>query len=227
MADDQYRRLSCVDCHVSITAVPGSRGRPRKRCFDCSPSQIGLPTAPRPRVDRTCEAPGCGRLFTTIGGQGSGRFCGRVCRNRVSNRARQEAARDRSSRACRFCGVVFEPGYGDLRQAYCSARCQAAMRNARTSGNSHLRRALKRGVEFQRFDKTAVFARDRWRCQLCGVKTPRSLQGTRHTRAPELDHIVTFAAGGAHTPQNTQCACRRCNRKKGGRPLGQLHLQLI
>jgi 5-methylcytosine-specific restriction endonuclease McrA len=71
-----------------------------------------------------------------------------------------------------------------------------------------------------------VFARDRWRCQLCGVQTPRKYSGQTRGDAPELDHIVPFAAGGAHVLENVQCACRRCNLRKMTRPMGQLHLAL-
>jgi 5-methylcytosine-specific restriction endonuclease McrA len=42
--------------------------------------------------------------------------------------------------------------------------------------------------------------------------------------APELDHIVPLACGGAHTYQNTQCTCRECNGRKGATILGQLRL---
>jgi 5-methylcytosine-specific restriction endonuclease McrA len=69
-----------------------------------------------------------------------------------------------------------------------------------------------------------VFARDKWRCQLCKVRTPKRLRGTTHPRAPELDHIVPIAAGGDHTWNNVQCACRKCNGEKGSAPAGQLLL---
>ena len=64
-----------------------------------------------------------------------------------------------------------------------------------------------------------VLARDNWTCQLCGEPTPKSLRGTCDPRAPELDHILPIAAGGAHVPENCQCACRECNGAKGANPL--------
>jgi 5-methylcytosine-specific restriction endonuclease McrA len=88
------------------------------------------------------------------------------------------------------------------------------------------REARKRGVAYESVDPMKVFARDKWRCQLCGIKTPKSLRGTCEPNAPELDHIDPLAAGGSHTYANTQCACRRCNGAKGAKPLGQLNLPI-
>ena len=64
-----------------------------------------------------------------------------------------------------------------------------------------------------------VLARDGWRCKLCGKRTPKRLRGTTHPDAPEIDHIIPLALGGAHSYANTQCSCRDCNGKKGARVL--------
>jgi hypothetical protein len=44
--------------------------------------------------------------------------------------------------------------------------------------------------------------------------------------APELDHIIPLASGGAHVWDNVQCTCRKCNGEKGAEVLGQLRLGL-
>lgn len=79
---------------------------------------------------------------------------------------------------------------------------------------------------YEPVNRLKVFARDGWRCQLCGVRTPKRLLGRQVPRAPELDHIVPMNAvsRGPHTYSNTQLACRACNVKKGARPLGQLRI---
>lgn len=70
-----------------------------------------------------------------------------------------------------------------------------------------------------------VFERDGWRCQICGASTPERWRGTKHRRAPELDHRVPLSVGGEHSYDNTQTACRECNAKKGNRNRrGQLPL---
>jgi 5-methylcytosine-specific restriction endonuclease McrA len=53
-----------------------------------------------------------------------------------------------------------------------------------------------------------ILARDEHRCQYCG----------RTFSPPELsvDHVVPLSRGGSTHWANVVCACRRCNRMKGG-----------
>lgn len=85
------------------------------------------------------------------------------------------------------------------------------------------RRARKR-INSVPVDPIAILNRDGWRCQLCGVKTPKTKRGGFEDDAPEVDHIISLADGGAHAPHNLQCACRRCNLMKGAESRGQLRL---
>jgi 5-methylcytosine-specific restriction endonuclease McrA len=77
---------------------------------------------------------------------------------------------------------------------------------------------------FQNVNPTRVFDRDKWKCQLCGITTPRKMRGTIAPNAPELDHIVPLSRGGIHTYSNTQCLCRQCNGRKGSKLMGQLKM---
>ncbi|MGE3807155.1 MAG: HNH endonuclease [Gemmataceae bacterium] len=114
--------------------------------------------------------------------------------------------------------------------AYCSESCAKAAYRGSQAFKAHKRARRKadkyrrRASVIERFDPLEVLARDRWRCQLCGVKTPERLRGTYQPNAPELDHIIPIALGGSHSRANTQCACRSCNGTKGARELGQLLL---
>jgi 5-methylcytosine-specific restriction endonuclease McrA len=92
-------------------------------------------------------------------------------------------------------------------------------------GRNNRERAKRAGVEYQpgvTFLRVAV--RDGWRCQMCGVATPRSLRGTYEGNAPELDHIIPLSRGGGHTMGNVQCACRRCNGLKGAKLLSEIEI---
>jgi len=87
------------------------------------------------------------------------------------------------------------------------------------------RRALKLGVEYEKFSDREIFERDNYICQLCGVKTRPDLKNKYHPLYPNLDHIVPLTKGGAHTKLNTQCLCHQCNSKKGNTGVGdQLRL---
>jgi hypothetical protein len=116
---------------------------------------------------------------------------------------------------------MFRTGVGNPK--FCSLRCMK--RAARRGRTHHEQRARRAGVPCDySVNPLKVFARDRWRCQLCGCTTPKHRRGTTHSRAPELDHIVPISAGGGHTWDNVQCACRTCNIRKSGKVLGQLRL---
>lgn len=93
--------------------------------------------------------------------------------------------------------------------------------------SSHRKRARRFGCEFDpKLSKIDVFERDKWTCQLCGLKTPRKLMGKGVPRSPELDHIVPLSRGGGHIWGNVQCSCRKCNIAKGSASMGQLSLKL-
>lgn len=144
-------------------------------------------------------------------------------RQRQYNRLRNASLDtvDRSPRPCVECGTVFATSYGDKRQSLCSDAC--GRRQARRK-RKPFERARLRGATVETFDPIEIMERDGWRCQLCSRKTPKKLRGTYEPNAPELDHIVPLAIGGAHSRANTQCLCRECNGVKGAKPLGQQRL---
>ena len=131
-------------------------------------------------------------------------------------------AAEKAARCCAVCGVSLAQG----RKKYCSQSCynksevtRAVRRRSRSSY-----RAAKKANTIEAFDPIEILERDKWRCQICGVKTPKSLRGTSDPRAPELDHIIPISQNGAHARFNAQCACKRCNRAKSDKPLGQMLL---
>lgn len=128
---------------------------------------------------------------------------------------------------CGACGSEFRwiyPGKGPGSKSYCGKECEKELQKAQKKA-ARVRR--KRRIRLQAVELVvprAVFARDGWRCKLCGVRTPEKLRGTIEPTAPELDHIVPLAAGGEHSYRNTQCLCRSCNAAKSDGPGGQLLL---
>lgn len=206
--------MACADCRGAFDQIKGP-GRPRIRCMGCSPSQAGLPKFSKgPEVQRCCGRQGCPAEFVATNGQK--KYCGDACRIAACNVISQVRRRDRSERPCGGCGKRFAPAYGDMRQKYCSPSCKASAGYRRNGGgNTHVRRARRFGVHFDRFNKWDVFERDGWRCGICRIETPRSLSGRRLHNSPELDHVVPLSRGGAHSKANTRCLCRSCNLTKG------------
>jgi 5-methylcytosine-specific restriction endonuclease McrA len=162
---------------------------------------------------KTCDR--CGTTY--VGKIASARYCGDSCRIQAGNE--RQAARNSTLKAaeperqCAWCQKSFKRNYGDMRQRYCSETCETARQNRARSGNTHRRRAKRFGVSYEHVNKLKVFARDRWRCQLCGDKVK--------VGEAELDHIVPLSKGGPHSYVNTQCSCKPCNAAKGDKVLGQ------
>jgi HNH endonuclease len=131
---------------------------------------------------------------------------------------------------CAHCGGSFKAG--NSMAMYCSKACKLAawkinkpeMHRVSMMVHSLRRRDFLAGASVGYIDPFKVFDRDGWRCQLCGIKTPRNRRGTHYHNAPELDHILPVSKGGWHSYMNTQCACKQCNMKKNNKPRGQMQM---
>jgi 5-methylcytosine-specific restriction endonuclease McrA len=132
----------------------------------------------------------------------------------------------RTVRPCRDCRVK-TAGVGERKRRCLGCRSLKAEKGrAKAKSLKRIyksrRRAIERGAHADRIDPIKVFDRDKWLCHLCGTKTPKHLRGSYDDKAPELDHVVPLACGGTHTWGNVKCSCRKCNRIKADKPLGQL-----
>lgn len=72
-------------------------------------------------------------------------------------------------------------------------------------------------IVLEMFSVSEIFARDGWRCQICGDRVERS-GGPFSPLYPTIDHILALAKGGQHTRENVQTAHRICNLKKHTKP---------
>jgi 5-methylcytosine-specific restriction endonuclease McrA len=102
-------------------------------------------------------------------------------------------------------------------------RCVASKIRASRKRSKALRR-MRISAQSENIDQLLLFARDKWRCHLCGCRTPRKLIGTNDEREPTQDHVVPVSSGGSHTWINLRCCCRRCNVDKRAIALGQLDM---
>jgi hypothetical protein len=190
----------------------------------------------------------CGENFVRNGKPNWRKADGRlVCSDRcaeialVEKKARTQAAKpppkQPTVRRCAECDEPFSTTRAKMK--FCSTRCskRLAQRIHRLKNKVDRRRRevkRKRLIRARTFDGAVdplrVFERDRWRCQLCLRRTPRRLRGSYHHRAPELDHVISVAAGGDHSYANSQCSCRKCNLWKGDRevePLSFIGRQIL
>ena len=66
---------------------------------------------------------------------------------------------------------------------------------------------VPRDAHSRKITRRAIFARDRWTCQYCGVE--------RTTLT--VDHVVPRSKGGPSSWDNIVACCAPCNRRKGDR----------
>jgi hypothetical protein len=85
--------------------------------------------------------------------------------------------------------------------------------NVDSGVRNHRNRARQYGVQYEHVDKRKVFARDKWRCGICGDKVDKRLKWP-HLFSVSLDHVIPMSRGGDHTYANTQCAHLICNMRK-------------
>ncbi len=200
MSKPVVQRL-CADCK-SAAPVPGQR-----RCVAC-----------RDRNREECkyfyrQAREKHKCVRCRGPSEPGYAQCKICRDEVRAAFRAAYKQRVKDGQCIRCGGVRHRG------AYC-ANCAKKM-----AVHEAARRVQKSAALSENIDLEAVFVRDGWHCQICGCATPAERRGTRHQNAPELDHRIPLSRGGTHTYDNVQCACHRCNLRKGNRSVaGQLPL---
>lgn len=104
--------------------------------------------------------------------------------------------------------------YKQVRKAYKQTESYKAKRKA----DKAKRKALIRGASVaEPINPDFILERDKYRCYICGIKTPKKLRGTYEDNAPEVDHIIPLSKGGLHVESNLRCACRKCNGLKSDR----------
>ena len=230
----------CKACQAPFD-TPTGRRPPTKYCLSCKPlvraqqvEAIGRKRTKQKWAASQCE--GCAKAgMQTV--KGLCRPCAKVSRKAMLlDQERQREGRTHLPPSlvegklvdcvCAECQSWFSyietPQYRNGQQRkFCCTDCQRRNWGRRKTS---IRRARMGGVKVEDIDPIAVFIRDGWKCQICGRKTPRKHRGKHTPNAPEMDHIVALANGGAHTWANVQCACRACNSRKGASDYGQLHL---
>lgn len=138
----------------------------------------------------------------------------------------QCAAPPRKCAKCGECPSKYSP-YCEP----CAARSrEEARRRARKKRRWHQnirKRCRRSGTTYTPVSRKKILDRDRWKCQICGVKLlPKytKMLGTNspHPRCPTVDHIIPICLGKAspgHIESNLQAACWECNCLKSDKPL--------
>lgn len=80
-------------------------------------------------------------------------------------------------------------------------------------------KAMKNRKRAVKFSRQNVYARDKGRCQFCGVSVPRHLA--------TYDHVMPRSRGGRTTWENVVIACVTCNQRKADRTPEEARMRLL
>ncbi len=163
---------------------------------------------------RTCDVADCGKKHLARG------YCSTHYNQILLGKDRRHP---KVQIACAICGTRVTRSAGSEKRYVptCSVECRTIV----TFGQAHatadgydwsssaVTRARRAGVSvIVPFEREAVFERDAWTCQHCGV----------HCSAPDpyvktsatVDHVVPHVRDGAHHIDNAQTLCLSCNSAK-------------
>ncbi len=205
---------TCKNCGVEYRAKAANRSTYCSRActFDAKHKAQKENYLPQSAVYfKTCA--NCAKLWTAR--KANGTFCSVACSNAAAKQAYPERAREAHAKAarevkCAGCEGKFCPMFGSRNSKCCAPCFESAARAYRA-----IRRDKRKAIyAANKLDPFVVFDRDGWCCKECGSPTPKSKRGTYDDDAPELDHVKPLSKGGAHSYENTQCLCRRCNSEK-------------
>lgn len=200
-------RVECGICQRPMW-LPESKAALYKTCGrECSREL--LKSRLRERI-RNCET--CGKEFFPRNSQlskGQGRFCSVSCNTAgvAALISPESLEKGRKTRRANFAaGLLTFPKGPDHHRWRGGAKAVVARRIA--AGHyreANHRRRLKTGEKIDPKLILAMVEKQKWRCAACGCSVRRGY---------EMDHVMPLALGGAHSIQNIQILCRRCNRSK-------------
>jgi hypothetical protein len=85
------------------------------------------------------------------------------------------------------------------------------------------RRSYKHKVVFKPHERLEILERDKWTCQMCGIRVHDRHTGNWNTPdKAHIDHIKPISKGGNSDPSNLQVLCRTCNQSKADKNEEQL-----
>jgi 5-methylcytosine-specific restriction endonuclease McrA len=128
--------------------------------------------------------------------------------------------RETKQNVCIQCGKEFTyvVGLNQWTPKYCNKKCKDSYYHShhpeRKAAVNLMRRKRLAEESAKNIERTIIFERDNWTCQICKGAVNKELKHP-HPLSATIDHIIPFAEGGKHEPSNIQLAHLICNQRKG------------
>lgn len=230
----------CRQCHLGFSSSRANQLFCSQACFHQSRRKRDVVTCGnalcgKKFVQRPCEQ----KRFCSLKCLGEHKKMRRgICRNpeckkpmpRAVSSSCKKFGRDYGKYCCRDC--FFNHRWGTNRPSRKSSLLEVGTASRRSLATSLRRKCKILGVPFDReCTREAVCERDKWTCQMCGVKCSKEHNGKNRRplrNGAEHDHIValTNQQSPGNVFPNSQCLCRKCNNKKRAKSWGQFRLDL-
>ena len=193
----------------------------------------------------TCQYAPCAKTFSVIPSvlaSGKGRYCSVACyhanitqekwrnpawvraynlayRAKHADRLRTQQEYKRAHLAERLAyNKAWRAAHPDRVTSYAStsAAWDAAHPERRRDTTQRYRARKQNAPLVETIDRQAIYARDRWVCQLCLKPVSQRLRHP-HPGSASLDHVIPMSQGGNHSAQNLVLAHLGCNNGKSNR----------
>jgi 5-methylcytosine-specific restriction endonuclease McrA len=213
---------TCRHCHKMYRPkFPDRKNFCSRACFYVWQQQNKKVPIPRVPKEQRCTI--CDSLFVAPRSRST---CGDACYKKQQSQYHRDRASRRkniSARPCKICQQMFSPEYGNKKRHVCSEECTAQYLKIHRKKAKIKRKAILLNVKLELFSDKEIFARDKWKCGICGKRTSKNVKVPKQD-APTIDHIVPLSRGGAHTRANVRCAHFICNLRRGNRGWAQQNL---
>lgn len=129
-------------------------------------------------------------------------------KNKEYDKIRQKKWRDENPEICRRLTRLWRAAKSERFKAKSKAWRDANRERSSVYNNSYRTRKRLNGGAHTVDDVKDIFAKQRARCALCGIRLGRKWH---------VDHIVSVRRGGSNDRRNLQILCQPCNNQKSSK----------
>ena len=215
-ARNSVHSFNCEQCGKEAHRRPGGKtirtGAKNRWCSAACMTawyEANKPAPFSPARFNTCKQ--CGKQWTA---KRATSLCSSECGREYASAdafSRSKAQKVVEMRACKGCGTMFAPEYGNKRRKFCTQACANLI--FKPPGSHWIRARYGMSAKEWARVRLMVFGRDQYVCHICGLETNPGAD-VNDGAYPHADHVVPVSKGGPTIMSNLRCSCRSCNMAK-------------